>query len=71
MPHADSRWMRLIPRPETIGAGVTVVVILALLPNVLSSYDVFIASTGLIMATILLGLGIVTGRGHNKLKINK
>jgi branched-chain amino acid transport system permease protein len=63
MLHADSRLMRLIPRPETIGAGVTVVVILALLPNVLSSYDVFIASTGLIMATILLGLGIVTGRG--------
>jgi branched-chain amino acid transport system permease protein len=63
MPRAESSVMRFLPRPETIGAAVTVVAILVLLPNVLSSYDVFIASTGLIMATILLGLGIVTGRG--------
>ncbi len=63
MHRAKDLALRARPRRETLIGAVLTVVALLLLPVVLSSYDIFIASTGLIMAIVLLGLGTVTGRG--------
>jgi branched-chain amino acid transport system permease protein len=62
MHRASDLVLRARPRRETVIAAVLTVAALLLLPIVLSSYDIFIASTGLIMAIVLLGLGTVTGR---------
>src|ERR1700760_2766960 len=62
MHRVDDLLSRARPRRETAIGAVLTVAALLLLPVVLSSYDIFIASTGLIMAIVLLGLGTVTGR---------
>jgi branched-chain amino acid transport system permease protein len=54
--------MALRPRSDALIAAAVVLVVLIAVPRVMSSFDLFIATTGIIYAIVLVGLGVVTGR---------
>jgi branched-chain amino acid transport system permease protein len=62
MRRASLAFRRLQVSPEAVISAAIVAAVLIVLPMTLKSFDLFTASTGLIFAIVLLGLGVVTGR---------
>jgi branched-chain amino acid transport system permease protein len=50
------------PTSDALLAAAVVLIVLIVVPRVMSSFDLFIATTGIIYAIVLVGLGVVTGR---------